>query len=334
MNRDAWLILKNQIKINSINWLTVFIFFFDVLLLSISWNIFSQGIFYKLLSYLIASFAFLQLYLILHEATHNAVSESTYINDFIGHLCGFVVLMPFLPRQTSHLLHHTWTGHPVRDPANNRMIQKFSVITEKDIQKLEKIWKFWIPAIIINDRIGLWLSPHKNKKNGNQTSKNKKELFWNKFYIVNYFHIFVVLIMFHQLASFAIWFIPSIAIAFIIEELVNLPHHAETPLLKPTDKAIPYWDQQKVTHSCEPIPIWSHFIILNFNLHVAHHFFPTASWNLLPYLDLKIQENLKGAEDQLNEFSWSIKNRRKPLMNLMGHYFSKEPFKEQAATHE
>ena len=285
MNRDAWLILKSHMKIDSINWLTVFIFIFDVFLISLSWNLFSYGLIYKILSYLMASFAFLQLYLILHEATHNAISKFSFINDFFGHFCGFVVLIPYLPRQSSHLLHHTWTGHPVRDPSNNRMIKKFSVITENEIAKLERIWKHWIPAIVINDRIGLWL------------------------------------IAFQQLTSFAIWFIPSITIAFIIEELVNLPHHAETPLLKPTDKAIPYWEQQKVTHSCKPIPIWSYFVILNFNLHVAHHFFPTAPWNLLPELDQKIKEGLKNSEEHLNEFSWSIINRQKPLMSLMGHYF-------------
>ncbi len=321
MNRDAWLILKSHMKIDSINWLTVFIFIFDVFLISLSWNLFSYGLIYKILSYLMASFAFLQLYLILHEATHNAISKFSFINDFFGHFCGFVVLIPYLPRQSSHLLHHTWTGHPVRDPSNNRMIKKFSVITENEIAKLERIWKHWIPAIVINDRIGLWLSPHKIKKQGHLTKKIEKELFWNKFYILNYFLFLIGLIAFQQLTSFAIWFIPSITIAFIIEELVNLPHHAETPLLKPTDKAIPYWEQQKVTHSCKPIPIWSYFVILNFNLHVAHHFFPTAPWNLLPELDQKIKEGLKNSEEHLNEFSWSIINRQKPLMSLMGHYF-------------
>lgn len=324
MNRETWLPLKNTIKINSINWLTLFIFIFDVSLIYLSWTMFSKDLLFKIFSCLIAAFAFLQLYLILHEATHNAISKFSFINDFFGHVCGFVVLMPFLPRQTSHLLHHTWTGHPVRDPANNRMIKKFSVITEKEIANLETIWKYWIPAIVINDRIGLWMSPHKIKKSGHLTNKIEKELLWNKIYMICYFIFFIALIMNDQLTTFILWFIPAVVIAFIIEELVNLPHHAETPLLKPTDKAIPYWEQQTFTHSCKTIPVWSYFVILNFNLHVAHHFFPTAPWNILPDLDQKIRESLKSSDEHLNEFSWSVINRRKPIMNLMGHYFSKK----------
>lgn len=326
MTRDTWLNIKNNIKINSVCWPTMFILFFDFLLLYISWKLFPNTALEKFLSYFLATIAFLQLYLILHEATHSAVSQISPINDMIGHICGFAVLMPFLPRQTSHLLHHTWTGHPVRDPANNRMIQKFSVITERDVKKIEKLWKYWIPVIIINDRIGLWLSPHKNKKNGNHTSKNEKELFWNKMYLFGYFLFIIFLMVSHNLALFALWFLPSIISAFVIEELVNLPHHAETPLLNPADKAVPYWEQQLVTHSCKSIPFWSKYIILSFNLHVAHHYFPSAPWNQLYSLDLKIKNDSHASADQLNEFSWSLKNRRKPLMSLMGHYFAKQKY--------
>ncbi len=335
MNRDLWLTIKNQIELSKINGPTLFIFIIDIFLLLTSWNLFQLGSFFVIISYLFASLALLQFYLILHEATHNAVSTSNFINSLIGHLCGFLVLMPYLPRQSSHILHHTWTGHPVRDPANNRMIQKFSVITEKDIMRLETIWKYWIPAIIINDRVGLWLSPHKIKKSGQSTQKIQKELFWNKIYLLNYFLILAVVIRLGHLGTFSLWLIPSLFIAFIIEELVNLPHHAETPLVKPTDKAIPYWEQHKVTHSCQSIPFWSNYIILNFNLHVAHHFFPTASWNLLTSLDKKIQNNLsEKSNDQINEFSWSIKNRPRPLMSLMGHYFNQANLKKQTVNSE
>ncbi len=324
MTRDTWLTIKDQIKITPVCWPTMFILFFDVFLLYISWKIFPNTVLEKFLSYFLATLAFLQVYLILHEATHTAISKISSINDMIGHICGFAVLMPYLPRQTSHLLHHTWTGHPVRDPANNRMIQKFSVITERDVKKIERLWKYWIPVIIINDRIGLWLSPHKNKKNGNQTAKNEKELFWNKQYLFGYTIFIVFLIISQNFALFTLWFLPSIISAFIIEELVNLPHHAETPLLSPTDKAVPYWEQQLVTHSCKSIPVWSKFIILSFNLHVAHHYYPNAPWSQLHNLDQKIKNDSQTSVDQLNEFSWSLKNRRKPLMSLMGHYFSKE----------
>ncbi len=113
---------------------------------------------------------------------------------------------------------------------------------------------------------------------------------------------------------------------FLIEELANLPHHAETPLLNAEDKALPYWEQHKVTHSCKAVPVWSHFVLLNFNLHTAHHWFPAVPWYGLPAVNQILKEaapHILSEHETQNELEWSLKNRKRPLLNIMGHYFDK-----------
>lgn len=326
MNRELWLQIKKHSRPRFINVPTFAVLAVDVFLFVTSWAAFNYSGWLLVPAYLTTTLAFVHVYLILHEATHSAVSTNTVINDLVGHFCGWLVLMPFLPRQTSHLLHHTWTGHPVRDPANKRMIQKFSVITKKEINQLESIWKYWFPAIIINDRIGLWRAPHNQSSSGKQTKRVKQEIFWNRIYLAGYIVLFLLVVKFDHIELLVKLYLPSLFIGFLVEELVNLPHHAETPLLNASDKALPYWEQHKVTHSCRELPIWSKYILLNFNLHVAHHFYPNAAWHELPELHIRIKKEIPVEiqnTEHTNEFTWSFINRRRPLLSIMGHYFDR-----------
>lgn len=324
MDRDLWKSLKSQNEVKTISIYTTAFFLFDLALILFSWRMSSQGFIYFILSIPFLTFALLQLYLILHEATHSAVSEMKWLNNLVGHICGIFVLLPFLQRQTSHLLHHTWTGHPVKDPANNRMIKKFSVITQKEINFLEFVWKNWIPLIVLNDRIGLWKAPFSGSySNGSITPRILQEKKMNYIYSFLYFSLFCTLVYFNTVTHFVLWYLSGFVLALFFEELVNLPHHAETPLLKPEDKALPYWQQHLVTHSCHEIPIWSKYILMYFNYHVAHHYFPNAPWYTLKKLDDAINIEKSEHHSTQNEFHWSIINRKKPLLSIMGHYFDR-----------
>lgn len=324
MDYDRWKFLKTQNEVKTISFYTMSFFIFDLALILFSCQMSTKGIIYFILSIPFLTFSLLQLYLILHEATHSAVSEMKWLNNLVGHICGVLILLPYLQRQTSHLLHHTWTGHPVKDPANNRMIKKFSVITQKEIDFLELVWRNWIPLIVLNDRIGLWIAPFSGSySNGAMTPRILQEKKMNYFYFFLYFSLFGALVYFNSATHFIIWYFSGFILALFFEELVNLPHHAETPLLKSEDKALPYWHQHLVTHSCHEIPIWSKYILMYFNYHVAHHYFPTAPWYNLKKLDEVINIEKLDRHSTQNEFHWSIVHRKKPLLSIMGHYFDR-----------
>ena len=56
------------------------------------------------------------LFTLEHEATHQTPFSSRPLNEATGHLCGFILLLPFLWFRYFHLAHHRWTNLPGKDP--------------------------------------------------------------------------------------------------------------------------------------------------------------------------------------------------------------------------
>lgn len=56
------------------------------------------------------------LFTLCHECTHQTPFRSAWINEWVGHATGFLLLMPFLWFRYFHLAHHRHTNDPARDP--------------------------------------------------------------------------------------------------------------------------------------------------------------------------------------------------------------------------
>ena len=56
------------------------------------------------------------LFTLEHEATHKTPFASDALNEWVGRLCGFVLLLPFEWFRYFHLAHHRWTNIAGRDP--------------------------------------------------------------------------------------------------------------------------------------------------------------------------------------------------------------------------
>ncbi|WP_284325559.1 fatty acid desaturase [Cypionkella aquatica] len=56
------------------------------------------------------------LFTLEHEATHKTPFASERLNEVVGHLCGFLLLLPFQWFRYFHLAHHRWTNQPGKDP--------------------------------------------------------------------------------------------------------------------------------------------------------------------------------------------------------------------------
>ncbi|PXX21590.1 MULTISPECIES: fatty acid desaturase [Burkholderia] len=323
MTKDEWLEMSSQLPRDTQGIRTVSLWFADLAILGAAWRLWiAAPLIAKPLAWMLAMVALIQLYLIMHEAIHTSVCRHRLLNDAIGHFCGWVIGLPFLPRRRSHLAHHAWTAHPIRDPENKGMIEKFSVMSEKEAGKLEFAWRHWIPMMAFNHFIRHWLLSFERKRNGPRSMQSKRERRFASLYLVGYLSVYLLAVM-HHVALNLILFAAPLWIAMLIAiELLNLPHHAEIPLLPVDAQRPPLWEQDVVSHSCGSLPVWSTYIILNFNLHVAHHAFPWLSWH-----QLGRAQDLLAAHDrstrQMNEWSFSLINRRRPLLHLMGHYFDK-----------
>src|SRR4051794_20347251 len=107
MTRKEWIYLKEQLQFHQSSWPSRIVIVFDVAVFSSSLSLFATH--HHLLSTFLLTWSLLHSYLLLHEATHSALSTKKGINDLVGHICGWLIIMPYLCRQRSHLLHHVWT---------------------------------------------------------------------------------------------------------------------------------------------------------------------------------------------------------------------------------
>jgi omega-6 fatty acid desaturase (delta-12 desaturase) len=330
MKQREWQELKERFhSLRPGGWPTFAMLSFDGVVLIASAFLWAQdGILASLASWALLALALSHAFLFLHEAAHSAVSKSRLANDGVGHLCGWLIGMPFASRRREHLNHHLWAGHPTGDLTNRRVIERFSEMTDEQAQALERVWKSWLPLLTLNHRVGMWkldILPLRLRLGSRRFDEEIRSM---RFYALGYTAMLILLLAFGKAGTFFAWYLPGVFAQLFLEELASLPHHAETPLLREEDKALPYWEQDRVTHSCKSVPIWSRFVLLNFNHHVAHHLLPSVPWYGLPAVSREIRETTPGLvrETQTqSEIQWSLQNRRRPLLEIMGHYFDRIP---------
>jgi len=280
----------------------------------------------KIVAEILTMLALVQVYLILHEANHGAVCRTRWINGVAGHLCGWLVFLPFLSRQRHHLQHHAWAGHPIHDPENRGIIERFASLTRSGSSRLEFIWRYWIPLIAANSYLANWRSPFRARAGGDGSARVRKEIRFAWIYLAGYATALCVARANGRMASLLCWYVPALIVQLMAVELLNLPHHAEAPVLPASAGRLRYWEQEAVTHSCAALPVWSSAIILNFNLHIAHHAFPMVAWHQLPRIQKAMADcGPVGGEWRMDEWSWSAANRKRPLLDVMKAYFVGKP---------
>ncbi|MDI2593754.1 fatty acid desaturase [Pseudomonas sp. 681] len=325
MTREQWSAVRKQIPDGAKEPWTLILWVADLFILVFAWNLWiSSSIALQGIALILAGLAIVQIYLISHEALHGSASDNRKINNFIGHFNGWLIALPFLVRRRYHMAHHTWTAHPVNDPENKSMIEKFSVMTKKQERTLEFMWKHWIPMIAANHFLANWRAPFVARAQGDNSPKIMKEIRFARLYLAGYVVVALIAFAFGRLAELACFYLAMWLILFFMVELLNLPHHAEAPLLDKDADRLQFWEQDTVSHDCGNVPLWSRFIILNFNLHIVHHAFPSVPWYRLPQAhSLLHQQEGDHLVEQSNEWRFAWKNRRRPLLKLMGHFFDR-----------
>jgi acyl-lipid omega-6 desaturase (Delta-12 desaturase) len=320
MNQADWISIRKQLPRAGIAWPTFAVLLLDIGLLHISFvNSFSHWSSIPLVV-LAQGVAFVQLYVVHHEAVHGSVFHRDVWNAFVGHLIGWLLIYPFLPRRQSHRNHHRWTGHPTGDPTNRRLIAKLRSMSERSALRLDKLWHLWIPFIALSERIALWREPFLQRRSENCSAAISREKRMAIAYIFGYLGCAYFLVATGLFVHFFCWYVPGWVALLVIEELINLPHHTETPLVD-SSKPYEFWRQSEVTRSCQTAPLWSKWILLNFNLHTTHHLFPHLPWFQLPEAQrLILRIDPKIVSNSEHETAWSLTRRRKSFLSLYASY--------------
>jgi acyl-lipid omega-6 desaturase (Delta-12 desaturase) len=323
MHKTTWNQIRLDLKKPYDAWPTLVILLVDGLLVIASWYLAQAATLLTwTLSQILMVIVLTHLYVIHHETVHSAVFKSRTYNEILGHILSVVIALPFLPRRHSHLHHHNWAGN-INDHTNQRLIARLSSVSDSKLKIINFLWKLCFPLLVVNERIALWRKPFHQWFKGERTKANNKEIVYQVNYLAFYFLFFVLVGWFGFFTTFINWFLPAWIMLVFVEEMANLPHHADTELYD-SPQALPFWEQDSITHSCRSIPLWSKWILLNFNLHTSHHFFPWLPWYKLPEAQKQIQKYAPQlGQENVNEFSWLIKRRSVSYTDVFQAYIRK-----------
>jgi len=96
--------------------------------------------------------AFLQWFVLLHEAGHLTLFRSRGANLCFGHLAGFIALIPFESWRRVHGMHHLWTGWQDLDPTTAALVPRAR--SRLALAAVDGAWRFWLPLFSILYRVG------------------------------------------------------------------------------------------------------------------------------------------------------------------------------------
>ena len=209
---------------------------------------------------------------ILHEVGHGNFFKKRWMNTTVGVIASVGSLMPYEQWRVAHNLHHRWTGYIDLDPTasgdNETVIQK----SQKTI--VDFAWKYWIPLFIPAFYIRTFWNPFFSFT----MAKNNKEKAFQIFCLLFMFAPYIVmtyifgaefLLTIFPGLYFTIWF----ADPFLLSQHVHLPRFFSSDV-EGTPKPVPLRLHDQYTREVTFPKIISDLVFMNFNYHLAHHYFP------------------------------------------------------------
>jgi fatty acid desaturase len=102
----------------------------------------------------------------------------------------------------------------------------------------------------------------------------------------------------------------------VLVEFVNLPHHLELPTYRGDTRLAPL-EQHRIARS-GIYPKWfSRGVLLNFNLHLEHHLFPTLPWHELENARRLVRPALGPLYNETFGSQWLRRHRKFPIDALL-----------------
>jgi omega-6 fatty acid desaturase (delta-12 desaturase) len=264
------------------------------LLTGVFLSVYSQGTLYWL-GQVLLSFFFLQTFILLHECAHLSFFKTRSLNIVMGHLFGFLSMIPFYSWQQMHNLHHRWTGWRDKDPTTETTIEPSTSKAKNTIVNIA--WRLCLPVFYLSYKLSNYWNLFKIKRfvNPRRYQKIKRQLL---FYVLVY--LLVGFLYWHIILPI---FIPAFVISLLWKELLIMTQHShiEIPISdKKEVKPISYSDQVQYTRSFHTNHFFAKHFLFNFNLHEAHHAHPAIP-------AYKLAEVHLGVSNGPNFFNWLLK---------------------------
>jgi fatty acid desaturase len=218
---------------------------------------------------LMLALALVQWFVLMHECGHGTLFRTRALNLVVGHVAGFIALIPFAAWQRVHRRHHRWTGWQDVDPTTASLVPRVLSGPERAI--VNTCWRLHLPLFALLYRsTNFWnlarlarLFPH---------ARDRWAMALNAALIVAAGGALVVAVGAGDLVSLLGL---ALLLGFIAQESILLSQHTHIPMRLARAQAVrPHAPlaQQAYTRSLR-LPRWLAFMLLNFDAHELHHMY-------------------------------------------------------------
>ncbi len=316
MTREEYFALRSQLPFEQRLSVTLGVIAFDLLLLRVA----IAGLYggagtagYWLAQPLLAVFYF-HNFALLHDCGHGSVHRKTWVNTLIGHYHSLFCFLPFHPWKDIHNEHHSWTGNLEKDPTLKKVRQLRRAGRIPFLARLA--WYTWIPAAGLLQHTVFWMYPWDSYRSGELRGGRLRRSLLSIALLAATYGAWAAGAP-AELSFRAVW--PSFLLYLMGVELVNLPHHAGMPTYQSSAERprLYPWEQHLSTRSCIYPGYLSELLVLNFNLHTEHHFFPTLPWYRLRQATLLLRAPLGDSYHEELGIEWNTVNRKRPPESVL-----------------
>jgi len=217
---------------------------------------------------LLLAVAFLQWFILLHEAGHLTLFRRRGPNLIAGHLAGFMALIPFASWRRVHGLHHLWTGWQDLDPTTASLAPRAR--GRLNTVAVDLAWRFWLPLFSVAYRLGnywnlprlLRLFPAGSQRRAISAS------------IVATAGAYALIVWMLGAADMLQLFGLGLVVSFALQDLLILSQHTHLPQrLARGEKVTPLTaiEQEAYTRSLAFPASVAQWVLMNFNAHELHH---------------------------------------------------------------
>lgn len=221
---------------------------------------------------LLLAAAFVHAFVLLHEAGHNTLFAQRRLNRLVGHLAGFVALIPFHAWQRIHARHHRYTGWQDLDATTATLVPR--AIRPWERRVIDFAWRTWLPLFSVLYRLqNYWNLPRMRRflDARDRVGRIRTNL------IVQLL-LYAALIALVGPKSLLELVGPGLVLALMIEDVLLLSQHTHIPQHLSDGAAVPPFpplEQEQYTRSLT-LPRWLSTLVMHFDAHELHHMYPNV----------------------------------------------------------
>ncbi len=229
------------------------------------------------------------LFTLEHEATHKTPFASERLNEAVGHLCGFLLLLPFQWFRYFHLAHHRWTNLAGKDP---------ELASEKPSGIKAWIWHVsGLPYWISEARLLVDLARGRAEAEYLPASALPRIVAEARWLLAGYALVLASFLISPLL--FWVWLLP-VLLGQPALRLYLLAEHGDCP------QVANMFENTRTTFTTALM----RFLAWNMPYHVEHHVYPAVPFHQLPALHRLMKAELRETADGYAAFTKGYLARR------------------------